>query len=120
MKKNILLLLSLLQAEGTHAGNLLSTLEQQTVSQENKERNIQNKLQPGAPTVFTQQSDTRQEALFYPQENPCLMIRKVQIESGEMRPIPAIRQLAKSAEHQCLGATGISNLQKAIQQHQAE
>ncbi|CAI1108091.1 MULTISPECIES: ShlB/FhaC/HecB family hemolysin secretion/activation protein [Serratia] len=115
MKKNILLLLSLLQAEGTHAGNLLSTLEQQTVSQENKERNIQNKLQPGAPTVFTQQSDTRQEALFYPQENPCLMIRKVQIESGEMRPIPAIRQLAKSAEHQCLGATGISNLQKAIQ-----
>ena len=115
MKKNIPLLLSLLLTGVAHAGNLLSTLEQQTVSQENSERNIQNKLQPGAPTVFTQPSDTRQEALFYPQESPCLKIRKVQIESGEIRPIPAIRQLAKSAEHQCLGATGISNLQKAIQ-----
>ncbi|WP_004951638.1 ShlB/FhaC/HecB family hemolysin secretion/activation protein [Serratia plymuthica] len=114
-EKNIPLLLSLLLTGVAHAGNLLSTLEQQTVSQENSERNIQNKLQPGAPTVFTQPSDTRQEALFYPQESPCLKIRKVQIESGEIRPIPAIRQLAKSAEHQCLGATGISNLQKAIQ-----
>ncbi|MGQ8845657.1 ShlB/FhaC/HecB family hemolysin secretion/activation protein [Serratia sp. TSA_7] len=115
MKKNIPLLLSLLLTGVAHAGNLLSTLEQQSVSQENKERNIQNKLQTGAPTVFTQPNNTRQEVLLYPQETPCLKIRTVQIESGGIRPTPAIKQLAGSAEHQCLGATGISNLQNAIQ-----
>jgi len=115
MKKNIPLLLSLLLTGVAHAGNLLSTLEQQSVSQENKERNIQNKLQSGGHIVFTQPSDTRQEALFYPQETPCLKIRTVHIESDGIRPTLAIKQLAGSAERQCLGATGISNLQNAIQ-----
>lgn len=115
MKNKLLFILTLVVAQNAFADNPLPLLEQKSVNQENSDRYIQKKLQPASDPAFTQKAGTRSDAPFYPQENPCLPVKKVHIESDGIRSTATIERLAKSAAHQCLGSIGLSNLKKSIQ-----
>ncbi|MGJ8517578.1 ShlB/FhaC/HecB family hemolysin secretion/activation protein [Carnimonas bestiolae] len=96
-------------------------INQQQQHIQSQQRALQQQLTPSAPDIHDTQTAPQDADAPFPHESPCFIIRKVELSGQQAFPFWfSPQQIVDQAKGQCLGAQGINQLMRRLQNRMTE